>query len=599
MNPQPNARLGASLKSFAQAASAIAILVGCAVLVGWIFDIETLKRIHPGLVAMNPATAVAFVLAGVSLRLMRSERSDRWKWQVAQALAVAVALVGALKLGGILFGWGIEIDQQLFRDKLGAAGTAPPNRMAPTTAFNFIAVGLALLVLDVKTRGGYRPAQFAALVAALVAMLALTGYLYGVEQLYRLSNYIAIALHTAATFLVLATGILCARPECGLMARVTSAGAGGQMVRRMLIVIIGIPLGLGWLVLSGQRAGVYDAPLAFTLIVVLVIIVFTVTVWTNATSLDHKEIERNLAQEGLRQANDELEERVAKRTADLAKVLSEIRTGINVLGSSAGSILASTTQLSSLAAETDTTVTETTVVVAEVKHTAHLSNQKTKEVSESAQRAFHISQDGRKATEETAEGMNRIRQQMEAIAESMIRLSEQSQAIGQIVATVEDLAAQSNLLAVNAAIEAAKAGEHGKGFAVVALEVKSLAAQSKQATAQVRTILADIQKATGAAVMATDQGSKAVEAGVKQSAQAGQSIQALAGGVAEAAQAAVQIAASSQQQLVGVDQVASAMESIRQASTQNVDSAKQLEAAARNLKDLGQKLKQLVERYEV
>ncbi len=86
---------------------------------------------------------------------------------------------------------------------------------------------------------------------------------------------------------------------------------------------------------------------------------------------------------------------------------------------------------------------------------------------------------GRKSTEDMAAGMSRIRQQMEAIAESMMRLSEQSQTIGQIIATVEDLAAQSNLLAVNAAIEAAKAGEQGKGFGVVAQEVKSLAEQSR------------------------------------------------------------------------------------------------------------------------
>ncbi len=97
-------------------------------------------------------------------------------------------------------------------------------------------------------------------------------------------------------------------------------------------------------------------------------------------------------------------------------------------------------------------------------------------------------------------GMNRIREQMEGIAESIVRLSEQSQAIGEIIATVNDLAEQSNLLAVNAAIEAAQAGEQGKGFAVVAQEVRSLAEQSKQATAQVRGILSDIQKATSAAV---------------------------------------------------------------------------------------------------
>jgi methyl-accepting chemotaxis protein len=289
----------------------------------------------------------------------------------------------------------------------------------------------------------------------------------------------------------------------------------------------------------------------------------------------------------------------ASMVENLQRLTAELTEGVNVLGSSANEISVSTTQFAASATETATAVSETTTTVEEVRQTAQVSNQKAKAVSETAQKVAQISQGGKRSTEETAEGITRIRQQMEAIAESMVRLSEQSQAIGQIVATVEDLAAQSNLLAVNAAIEAAKAGEQGKGFAVVAQEVKSLAEQSKQATGQVRTILNDIQKATSAAVMATEQGSKAVEAGVKQSAQAGQSIQTLAGSVAEAAQAAAQIAASSQQQLVGVDQVASARESIKQASTQNVDSAKQLETAARNLKDLGLKLKQLVERYKV
>jgi methyl-accepting chemotaxis protein len=106
------------------------------------------------------------------------------------------------------------------------------------------------------------------------------------------------------------------------------------------------------------------------------------------------------------------------------------------------------------------------------------------------------------------EGMKKIQTQMESIAESVVKLSEQSQAIGEIIASVNDLAEQSNLLAVNAAIEAAKAGEQGKGFAVVAQEVKSLAEQSKQATSQVRTIFNDIQKATTAAVLATEQGAR-------------------------------------------------------------------------------------------
>ncbi|MHB0975325.1 MAG: protoglobin domain-containing protein [Thiobacillus sp.] len=276
------------------------------------------------------------------------------------------------------------------------------------------------------------------------------------------------------------------------------------------------------------------------------------------------------------------------------ELLGRIGEAVSVLSSSSAEILATTTQVASGAAETATAVSETTATVEEVKQTAQLASQKARYVSDSAQKASQVSQSGRRSVDEAIQGMNRIQEQMESIAGSIVRLSEQSQAIGEIIATVNDLAEQSNLLAVNAAIEAAKAGEQGKGFAVVAQEVKSLAEQSRQATGQVRAILGDIQKATSAAVLATEQGNRAVEAGVRQTGETGEAIRHLAESINEAAQAATQIAASSQQQMVGMDQVAQAMENIRQASVQNVAGTRQAEVAAQGLHELGQKLGALI-----
>ena len=285
--------------------------------------------------------------------------------------------------------------------------------------------------------------------------------------------------------------------------------------------------------------------------------------------------------------------------AKLRQTTSDLHDGVGVLASSSSEILATTTQVASSAAETAAAVSETTATVEEVKQTAQVASQKARNVSDSAQKVAQVSQTGRKSVEDSIAGMHLIQEQMESIADSIVRLSEQGQAIGEIIATVNDLAEQSNVLAVNAAIEATKAGEHGKGFGVVAQEVKSLAEQSKQATAQVRAILGDIQKATSTAVLATEQGHKAVDAGVKQSVEASNSIRQLAEIINEAAQAATQIAVSSQQQMVGMDQVALAMNNIKQASIQNVAGSKQAEVAAQSLHELGGKLQKLAVQYKV
>jgi methyl-accepting chemotaxis protein len=278
---------------------------------------------------------------------------------------------------------------------------------------------------------------------------------------------------------------------------------------------------------------------------------------------------------------------------------AEISRGVSTLTAAAGEILASTAQGAASSAETAAAVSETTATVEEVKQTSMLSSQKSRAVSESAQQAARVAAEGRRALEESMQGMQTIQEKMEAIAGTVVRLSERSHAIGEITASVAGLAEQSNLLAVNAAIEAAKAGEHGRGFAVVAQEVKSLAEQSRQATRQVRELLGDIQKSVGAAVMITEQGAKTVAKGVEQTTQAGHAIRELADNMGEAAQAAVQIAVSSQQQLAGMDQVALAMENIQQASTENAAGSRQAEASAQNLHALGQSLRQIVDRFQL
>jgi methyl-accepting chemotaxis protein len=283
----------------------------------------------------------------------------------------------------------------------------------------------------------------------------------------------------------------------------------------------------------------------------------------------------------------------------LRELVQEMNEGISVLASSSEEILAATSQVATSTQETATAISEIATTVEEVKQTAVLAGNKSQGVAESTERTRQVAQGGRQAVEEALVGMQQIREQMQAVAESIMRLGEQSQAIGEIVASVGDLAEQSNLLGVNASIEAVKAGEAGKGFSVVAQEVKALADQSKQATAQVRGILGDIQKAMTKAVLLAEQGSKTVETGYQRAQSSGEAIRSLSNSIESSSEMALQIAATSQQQLIGMDQVATAMESIRQASQDNVGGTRQVDLAARNLHQLGLKLKGLVARFKL
>lgn len=299
-----------------------------------------------------------------------------------------------------------------------------------------------------------------------------------------------------------------------------------------------------------------------------------------------------------RSGEDVLGKAFAEMVGNLRSIVSEIREGVNVLATSSSEMSAATGQLSSSAVETASAVNETTTTVGEVRQTAEVSHEKARSVAASAEEASQVAEEGTRVTEQLGEGIATIREQMSAIAQRMIALSERSQTIGNIVNSVEEIAVQSNLLAVNAAIEAARAGEQGKGFGVVADEVRNLAEQSRDATRRIRDILADVQQAISSAVMATEQGTKAVDVGVDHSKEARRAIHELSSRVEEAAQASSQIAASNHQQLVGVDQVGSAMKNIQQASGQNVASAKQLESASHTLMDLGRRLKVIVDRYK-
>lgn len=283
----------------------------------------------------------------------------------------------------------------------------------------------------------------------------------------------------------------------------------------------------------------------------------------------------------------------------LRNLASRIREAASGVSSAGAEILAATTQQIASSTEQDAAVTQTMTTVEEVRTTVKQTAERAQTVADASRQSVDISRTGQKAVADSIDGMQAIRQRVESIAETILMLSERTQQIGEIIATVNEIADQSKLLALNASIEAARAGEEGKGFAVVAMEVRQLAEQSRDATARVRGILNEIQQATNTAVMVTEEGSKGADHGMSLVDRAGEAIRELSATIEEAAQAAMQIAASTHQQTSGMDQLASAMSSIKQATIQTAASTRQAERSAKDLNEMAHQMQETVSIYRL
>jgi len=272
-------------------------VIGLAVLLGWLFDIELLRAGLPGRTPVNPATALALLLAASALWMHHQARgkahSAPVRWLAVTAASLVIAL-GVITLIGYFIGHNLRVDQVLFGAQL--AG----NRVAPNTGFALLLTGVALWLLNSPRRLRRGLEQLVALFPIGVALISLLGYAYSAEGMYGLGELQRMALPTAASLFVLGIGILCARPDSGFVSVIVSDHAGGVLARRMLPVAILVPAGLGWLTLSGQRAALFSEALGLAIAAAVTIFVFAAFIATTARSLSRadrvrKASERHLA----------------------------------------------------------------------------------------------------------------------------------------------------------------------------------------------------------------------------------------------------------------------------------------------------------------
>ncbi|WP_220498417.1 methyl-accepting chemotaxis protein [Rhodopirellula sp. JC639] len=288
----------------------------------------------------------------------------------------------------------------------------------------------------------------------------------------------------------------------------------------------------------------------------------------------------------------------ARKSAEVERMqlFQAIQDAVHRLAVATQQILATTSQQSTGTQEQAATVAEVVATADQIAQSAAQAALRADEVAKSARHTDEIGNVGLRAIEDSVQAMDKVQQQVESIADSMLSLAERANAIGEITATVSEIAEQTNVLALNASVEASRAGEHGKGFAVVAAEVKSLAQESKRATAQVRVILSEIQQATNAAVMSTEQGTRTVHEANDVIAQAGGTINSLATTLAESAQTASQISATANQQAAAVTQLNHGIRNIDTVTKQSVEAIRHIEDAAQNLAGLSNELASLTDR---
>ena len=295
----------------------------------------------------------------------------------------------------------------------------------------------------------------------------------------------------------------------------------------------------------------------------------------------------------------ELAEAFGAMVEKLKEVLGALQESVQLLTNAGNELSQSTAEQSQTITRQATALQETQVTAQEIKQTSLLAAQKADAVLKLTEKADEVSSSGEAAIERSLGGLTDIRSQVDEIAQKIAQLSERTQQIGGITQTVKDLADQSNMLALNAAIEAVRSGEHGKGFAVVAREIRSLADQSIQATNRVREILEDIGGAIRVAVSITERGSQKIEGGLLQVKASGENLRELSNIVKDNSSAVRQIAAAVSQQNAGITQIFSAVTDQTKMMDETMRRLETTTLAASVLKDLSQRVSDVVRRFRV
>lgn len=283
----------------------------------------------------------------------------------------------------------------------------------------------------------------------------------------------------------------------------------------------------------------------------------------------------------------------------LGSALSDVSEAVATTASASGEISSSTDELAAGANEQSNQITEIASGIEEMTRTILDNTKNASAAAETAKKAGEKAINGGHVVTESIAGMIKIADAVKTSAEIVLELGKSSDQIGEIIQVIDDIADQTNLLALNAAIEAARAGEQGRGFAVVADEVRKLAERTTKATKEIAGMIKQIQKDTQDAVNSMESGTKEVENGKSLTEKAGISLKEIVDESQRVVDIVSQVAAASEEQSSAAEQISKNIESISSVTQQGAAGTQQIAKAADDLSRLTLNLESLIGQFKI